>query len=171
MPAPIRIAQATTGVAPQTTTGTTNAEGASQAFARADHDHRLAVNSQDDGAAIGSQPTLNFTGAGVIVTDDAGNDRVNVAIAGAMGSTPNQEQFTPGVVTGTDSLVATLSASPLGNDVDEIAVYLNGVLQNQGALLDYSVAGAGFNEITWLASTGTGIDLVGADQLNVIYRS
>ena len=171
MPAPIRTAQATTGVAPSTTTTATNTEGASQAFARADHDHRLGMNAQDDGAAIGSQPAFNFTGAGVVVTDDGGNDRVNVAIAGAMGSTPNQEQFAPGVVTGADLLVATLANSPLGNDVNEIAVYLNGVLQNQGGALDYSVGGAGFDEITWLALTGTGIDLVGADQLNIIYRS
>lgn len=171
MPAPIRIAQATSGVAPPTTTTGTNAEGTSQAFARADHDHRLGVNALDDAVAIGSRPALNFTGTGVVVTDDVGNDRVNIAIAGPMGSTPQQEQFTPGVVTGTDTLVATLANSPLGADADEIAVYLNGVLQNQGGALDYSVGGAGTNEITWLAATGTGIDLVGADQLNIIYRS
>ena len=82
MPAPIRTAQALTGVSPATVTGPSNAQGASESFAHADHQHRLEVSAADDGAAIGNRPIINFTGAGVVVTDDAGNDRINVAIAG-----------------------------------------------------------------------------------------
>jgi len=43
------------------------------------------IDIEDDGAAgaaIGSRSTLNFTGAGVIVTDDSGNDEIDIAIAG-----------------------------------------------------------------------------------------
>jgi hypothetical protein len=64
-------------------TGTTNSIGSANTVAKSDHVHRTLVAAQDDGAAIGSRPTFNFTGAGVVVTDDGVNDRINVAIANA----------------------------------------------------------------------------------------
>ena len=35
---------------------------------------------EDDGVAIGTRPTLNFTGAGVTVTDDVGNNEIDIDI-------------------------------------------------------------------------------------------
>lgn len=37
----------------------------------------------DEGTALTVRPTINFTGAGVAATDDAANNRTNVAISGA----------------------------------------------------------------------------------------
>lgn len=72
--------------APSDVTADTNSEGASTSFARADHGHRLAMNVLQAAVLVGSRPRINFTGAGVTVTDDGLNDRVNVAIPGG-GST------------------------------------------------------------------------------------
>lgn len=41
------------------------------------------VSVQDEGTLINSRPTINFVGAGVTVTDDGGNSRINVTILGA----------------------------------------------------------------------------------------
>lgn len=84
MVAPIRTDQATTGVAPQTVTGPTNAEGSSQAFARADHQHRLEVEVEDAGSSVGARPAINFIGA--TVTDDGPNERINVDVSGGSGA-------------------------------------------------------------------------------------
>ena len=81
MPAPIKAKQCATAV-PVTVVGPTNAEGTADDLARSDHEHRVELGVEDDGAAVGSRPTLNFTGAGVTVADDGGNDRVDVAIPG-----------------------------------------------------------------------------------------
>jgi hypothetical protein len=42
---------------------------------------------QDEGVDLAVQPKINFTGAGVDVTDDAGNGRTNVAISGGSTAT------------------------------------------------------------------------------------
>jgi hypothetical protein len=46
-----------------------------------------SISVQDEGTAVATQPTLNFIGAGVTATDDAGNNRVNVTIPGVAGAT------------------------------------------------------------------------------------
>jgi hypothetical protein len=71
--------------APVNVEGGTNAEGASNSMSRADHQHRLEVDVLDDAVAVGQRPTMNFTGAGVSVADDVGNDRVNITIPGGGG--------------------------------------------------------------------------------------
>lgn len=44
-----------------------------------------AIRVADSGAIQGTRREINFTGAGVTVTDDAGNDRVNIDIPGGGG--------------------------------------------------------------------------------------
>ena len=39
---------------------------------------------EDDGAAVGSEPVLNFTGDGVTVTDDPANEQTIVDIPGSV---------------------------------------------------------------------------------------
>lgn len=78
---PIQAKQINTGT-PVDVTEQANAEGTSQALARADHAHALQVPVQDDGVAVGSRPKLNFLGAGVTVSDDVPGDRINVDIPG-----------------------------------------------------------------------------------------
>ncbi len=72
--------------APSTVTAATNTEGASTAFARADHGHRLAVNVLQSAVPKGSRPKLNFTGAGVTVTDNGVDDELDILIPGGGGS-------------------------------------------------------------------------------------
>lgn len=67
---------------PITVRGPINAEGASLQIARADHDHRLELEVEDEGALAGARPTINFVGLGVGAADDPGNDRVNITIPG-----------------------------------------------------------------------------------------
>jgi hypothetical protein len=81
--------------------------------------------------------------------------------------TENQEEITTENITGTDTALAdTLSATPVSNA--GVKAYLNGVLQVQGAGEDYTIAG---QTITWLAATGTAVDMDTADTLIVTYDS
>ena len=81
--------------------------------------------------------------------------------------TPNQEILAAQVITGTDTaLTDTLNNTPVSNA--SVVVYMNGVKQQQGAGLDYTIAG---NTITWLASSGTACDLDLLDTVSVTYLS
>jgi len=67
-------------------TATANAAGVSNKLPRADHAHRLEMGILLAGVPIGLRPKLNFTSG--IVTDDVGNDRVNLTLGiGATGNT------------------------------------------------------------------------------------
>ena len=66
---------------PVTVVGGTNAEGTDDTLVRANHRHRLEVQVSQDGALVGERPELNFTGSGVVVTDDAVGDELDVAIS------------------------------------------------------------------------------------------
>jgi hypothetical protein len=68
-------------------TACANAPGVSALAARADHVHRSEIPVAEDGAAVGSRCTLNFTGTGVSVADNAGLDRVDVTIDAFNGGT------------------------------------------------------------------------------------
>jgi len=68
------------------------------------------------------------------------------------------------VVTGTDTTLAVgLSQTPVAGSVK---LFLNGVALTEGAGNDYTVSGTA---ITWLASTGTAIDLDASDSLLAKY--
>ena len=80
--------------------------------------------------------------------------------------TPHQEVMAVQVVTGTDTaLTANLSFVPVPASLE---LFLNGVFQTQGAGKDYTIAGS---TITWLASTGTAVDLDLSDELVASYVS
>ena len=84
-----------------------------------------------------------------------------------MVQTPQQESVTTEVITGTDTALAdTLSATPVSNNA--VRLYLNGLLQVQGAGADYTIAGS---TITWLASSGTAVDMDTSDELVAVYDS
>ena len=68
------------------------------------------------------------------------------------------------VVTGTDTVLGTaLTQTPVAGSVK---LFLNGVLQKEGATFDYTVSGTA---VTWLASTGTAVDLDATDEILVKY--
>jgi len=74
-----------------------NTEGTDSGAARADHQHKRDVRIAFDGADIGTRNRINFTSTGVTVTDDAGNDEVDVPIA------------TPGIVQDSSTLAYYLA--------------------------------------------------------------
>lgn len=58
-----------------------NAEGTSNALTRADHKHKRSVRIKFNGADVGTRNAINFTDMGTTITDDPGNDEVDVPIA------------------------------------------------------------------------------------------
>jgi len=93
------------------------------------------------------------------ITDQQGNN--------LGGGTPRQETLASQVITGTDTaLVATLAFTPVSNA--SVNLSLNGVQQPQGAGLKYTISGV---TITWLASSGTAVDLDTSDSFSASYTS
>lgn len=96
--------------------------------------------------------------------------RSGTTIAGAAApgaGTARQEQLATEVITGTDTaLAATLSFTPLANA--GFVLYFNSLKANQGTGLDYTISGT---TITWLASSGTALDMDTGDVVSVTYRS
>ena len=75
---------------------------------------------------------------------------------------PRQETLASENISGDQALAAHLTQQPLNGGAVEL--YLNGVIQQQGA--DYLVSGT---TITWLAGTGTAVPLDTSDVLVVRY--
>jgi hypothetical protein len=129
--------------------GAAAGEGAATSFARSDHVHKAntAASALGAAAAIGTSQ------------DIARADHVHKYL------TRNVETLTTEAITGADTAMAdTLTNTPIGS----VAVYLNGMLQQEGAGNDYTISGS---TITWLASTGTAVDQETTDEMQVIYWS
>ena len=62
--------------------GSLNEAGISLNLARADHDHRLELQVEDEGVLEGARPTINFVGIGVGAVDNPGQDRIDITIPG-----------------------------------------------------------------------------------------
>ena len=131
MPTPIRAQQCLTA-APVTAVGSTNATGTADAVSRSDHLHRVEVGAEDDGVSVGSRPTLNFSGLGVIVTDDPGNDRINVAISGGGGGSGGAVLMwgAQATQTGTRYMIPGVSMSSMPLVLLEMRVPRAGTLRN-----------------------------------------
>jgi hypothetical protein len=99
--------------------------------------------------------------------DDGGTVHDLLAGGGGGGGTARQETIAAQNVSGVDTALAdTLNFSPTTNAALEL--FLNGVLQRQGAGADYSISGT---TITWLAGSGTAVDLEAGDELIAVYES
>lgn len=125
------------------------------------------VSVEDEGIVVQPNTTIfNFVGAGVTAVP-VGLNQVDVTIPGAGIGIFRQEILAAQNITGTDTvLAATLSFVPLSNE--SVTLTLNGLRQAQGAGNDYTIAGT---SITWLASTGTAVDMVTSDIIVVQYVS
>ena len=64
------------------------------------------------------------------------------------------------------ALTDLLNNTPISDA--SVALYLNGLQQQQGATFDYTLSGT---TITWLASTGTAVDMDATDVLIAVYLS
>jgi len=67
---------------PITVRGPTNAEGDSDELARANHQHRLEYEVEDEGVLVSARPRMDFVGAGVGAVDVPGEDLTRVTIPG-----------------------------------------------------------------------------------------
>ena len=86
-----------------------------------------------------------------------------VAIGGGGPLPSRKDNLATQVITGVDApLAATLSVAPAANS---LKLFLNGNEQTEG--LDYSLAGT---TITWLAGSGTAVDMDTQDRLIAYYE-
>lgn len=86
-------------------------------------------------------------------------------LAGA--GTPAQEPVTTEVITNADTAMSdTLNSTPVSDA--SVSLFLNGVHQKQGATFDYTISGT---TITWLALTGTAVDMDTGDTLVAVYET
>lgn len=173
-----------------------SANGTAEGFATRDHTHFHgnlaggALHDLTDSSQDGFQPQSNRSAAvDPTVNDDAAAgyavgsywvntssdtvffcvDSTNGAAVWLMVSGTNfqcaQETLTTENITGTDTALAdTLSNTPLDDAC--VVLDLNGIRQIQGAGQDYTVSGT---TITWLASTGTAVDMATTDSVLVTY--
>lgn len=126
--------------------------GTSDTAARGDHEHGVTT-----GSAV-SLAAANAEGSGPSLA------RANHTHARDV---ENQEEVTTEAITGTDTTMAdTLNATPTLSAA--VRLWLNGLLQVQGAGKDYTVSGTA---ILWLASSGSAVDMEISDQLVAAYIS
>lgn len=122
---------------PVTANGTTNSEGSATSLARSDHAHRVELDVQQAGLLVGQRPAINFTGP-VIVTDDAGNERVNVAITQITGfisglvpsnaaDTDHDVTLSTGVATSDGGTFLMTLSSPITKQIDAVWAVGNNV--------------------------------------------
>jgi hypothetical protein len=105
-------------------------------------------------------------------------DFTGTIVVGLSLGTPRQEELTSENIINADvTLADTLDFTPLNDNptdgiYESVMVFLNGILKRQGIGLDYTV-GVGTNgvEITWLANSGTAVDMDTSDILTVVYSS
>lgn len=136
---------------PSDVTNDTAAEGSATSFSRSDHKHDIthaAASGITDSNGDGSATSLSLS-------DHTHKDA------------EQQESIDTENITGADTAITdTLAAAPRTGSV--LRLFLNGVYQEQGSGKDYTLAG---QTITWLASTGTAVDLETSDVLHAVYAT
>ena len=109
-------------------------------------------------------PVGNTDGMALVVDSSLA---AGIKWASQTGATCRQEAVTAQNITNADTaLTDLLDNTPLS--ATSVHLYLNGVHQSQGAGKDYTIAS---KTITWLASTGTAVDMVSTDEIIVSYLS
>lgn len=128
----------------------------------------LATDAQHGVRGGGAQHALAVPSGDAGFMSGADKDKLDSISAGAqVNEVHRQEALVSQVITGTDTPISdTLDATPISNS--SVKLFLNGVLQEQGATKEYTISGT---TITWLALTGTAVDLDTSDSLLVEYSS
>jgi hypothetical protein len=128
----------------------------------------LASDAQHGVRGGGTQHALAIPAGANGFLSGGDKTKLDGVTAGAQpNDTPTQEAVTTQVVTGADTaLTDTLNSTPVSSA--SVSLSLNGVVQEQGAGKDYTISGA---TITWLASTGTAVDMDTSDVLTATYLS
>jgi hypothetical protein len=126
----------------------------------------LATDAQH-GNRGGGALHADATGATAGFMSAADKTKLDGIETGATATTAQQESVTTEIITGTDQALAdTLNNTP--KSPESVSLFLNGVHQRQGAGFDYTIAGS---TITWLASSGTAVDMETTDTLIAVYES
>lgn len=172
-----------TGTASGLNNTSTSTEGSSSSLARSDHTHAIdstgtlsTINAGDTGSD-GSSATgfakkdhehAVATAAAVGITaTNAEGDSTSLARANHTHKLQEvQEAITAEAKTTDGAITDTLDNAPRTGSV--VHLFLNGVKQEYGAGKDYTVSG---QTITWLAGTGTAVDLAVDDVLVAVYST
>jgi hypothetical protein len=127
----------------------------------------LATDAQHGARGGGTQHAIATTSVNGFMSSGDKTKLDGITAGAEPNKTSNQEVVTTQNITGTDTaLTDTLNATP--DPAASVSLYLNGVLQQQGAGFDYTLSGT---TITWLASTGTAVDMETTDTLVATYLS
>ena len=141
---------------------TVNADDVQVGVLATDTQHGVRGGGTQHAVAVPGAPGTNGFMTGV---DKAKLD--GIAPGGEPNDTNRQEFVTTQVITASDTaLVDQLDFAP--ESAVSLCLYLNGIQQKQGAGRDYTVAG---QIITWLASSGTAVDMDATDELVAKYQS
>jgi len=128
----------------------------------------LATDAQHGVRGGGTQHAVVIAGGAAGFMEGADKTKLDGIDSGAeVNDTPQQEAVTTQVISGSDTaLTDVLNNTPISDA--SVALYLNGLQQQQGATFDYTLSGT---TITWLASTGTAVDMDATDVLIAVYLS
>ncbi len=128
----------------------------------------LATDAQHGVRGGGTQHAdVIASGADGFMTGGDKNKLDNIEAFAQVNNVELQESVTTQVITGSDTaLTDTLNSTPFSGP--SVSLYLNGVHQQQGATFDYTISGS---TITWLASSGTAVDMDTSDTLIAVYPS
>lgn len=106
-------------------------------------------------------------GADGFMTGDDKTKLNGVDTGAEVNDTENQEIVATQVITGSDTAITDqLDNAPIS--AASVSLFLNGVHQKQGATFDYTISG---QILTWLASSGTAVDMDTTDVLIAVYWS
>jgi len=157
------------------------AEGTATSLARSDHTHLITLPSAPAdvtkaAAAAGTSANLArqdhkhdiSTAAAVgIVATDAEGDATSLARSNHTHKLQEvQESLTTEAISGDTALTDKLTAAPRTGSV--VKAFLNGVQQEYGAGKDFTVS---TDTLTWLAASGTAVDMEVTDVLVVVYST
>ena len=132
---------------PSTVRGPSNAQGVADSLARSDHEHRLELEVESGGLYIGARPRLAFEGA-VVVTEDAGGEKVIVRVARDLGIA-----IVTDPVNVTFAAAVTLVEIELTTEAESIEAHFTGTLI---ATAESGSVSGGANY--WIEVDGTPID-------------
>jgi len=128
----------------------------------------LATDAQHGVRGGGTQHAVVIAGGAAGFMEGADKTKLDGIATGAeVNDTPQQEAVTTEVISSSDTALADLLNNTPISDAS-VALYLNGLQQQQGATFDYTLSGT---TITWLASTGTAVDMDATDVLIAVYLS
>jgi len=169
-----------TATAVALTAASTTAEGSSSSLARADHTHEIdetgtcstveAGDTADDGSATGFSrkdhvhAVSTATAVGITGTSAEGDSTALARANHTHKLQEVQESITTEAKSTDGALAASLSAAPRAGSV--VKLFLNGVEQEYGTGKDFTVSG---QTITWLAGSGTAVELEDTDVLSALY--